>query len=165
MTMRILGLSLLTLVLFSCKTNCSDPLLSLRLTGFDTSETKIVVLKKFEKNMNYRHAIDSTVYCTSSSVPSGYNYFSRGDTFFSSNNDLINEQAGPITPGYDYIVYLPAAHVDFKIDRISSGHTRAAPNGDNGCTSSLTCYVNNSMQSFGSDLSEDRNIDKIVLAK
>lgn len=162
--MKLLYIFIIALALNSCKADCTDPMLKLSLTGFDTSDSKVVIMKTYVKNTNYSTIKDSTVWAISQNVPAGYFYYKSNDTNFTTQDYILGGSLG-IGVEYDYIISFPIAHVSFTIDRISSGHTRAVPNGDNGCTSSLTCYVNNAMQSFGSDIEEDNNLDNIKLAK
>ncbi len=123
----------------SCKVSCRAPVVWAHFSGFDSAETEVVVVKEFQKDGSFSSVVDTFVY--SSALPTSY-FSQHGDTVpfsgYLPNSFNIRYE-------YDCEIDIPATGAVYKVTAISFGKESTA-NTDEGCTSSMSCYVNGKLQ-------------------
>jgi hypothetical protein len=109
-------------------------------SGFDSAEVAIVIVKEFPKNGSFTNVVDTFVY--SSALPTSY-LSQYGDTVPFTNYPF--DHTFFIRYEYDCEIDIPATGEVYKVTGISFGKESTA-NTEEGCTSSMSCYVNGKLQ-------------------
>lgn len=118
----------------SCgKTTCLNPGLHITYRGFDTSLLSRVLVEQYTSNSNFTTLIGVSLYDTANIVIS-----QSSDTVYMPKTDTSGTV---ITPGYDYIVRIPAASRTYKISKISYDQVKRKVSGNGGCTNNVSYYL------------------------
>jgi hypothetical protein len=143
------GVLFLLLINSSCyRIYCTKPPISLSFSGFDSSELASAVIIKYQKNGSFSHALGTTVYIPTENT----NMVTPANSISNSDTVYYYERSGiygiSIDPNNDYVVQVPATGETYKIKAISFGDEHTQAGNADGCTSSMSCYVNDKKQQY-----------------
>ncbi len=125
--------------LFSCRTIlCSNQFITPVFIGFSASDMDTLVIRKYQKNDNFLHLMDTILVVNDPPVA---DYFMSKDTTFVVPNVLSGEEKY-LMPGYDWQIYIPSKKRMVSLSAIISPQKEYRCFGDHcGCINPITSFL------------------------